>query len=282
MQVDGTTMVVGIIGDPVAHSLSPLMQNAAIEAAGIDAIYVPFHVKSIHLEQSVLAIRALGMTGINVTIPHKQAVMPYLDDIDASAQLIGAVNTIVNRHDRLAGYNTDGQGFIQSLRFDLDFSPAGQKVVLLGAGGAARSAIVALAEEGAAEIVIANRTVASAESLVEEFSVHFPEMRLAALPLEAKSLNQELENTELLVNTTSLGLRREDLPFPVMRSLPAGSLFYDMVYTPDLTPLQQDARKQGVKWSDGRGMLVGQGEAAFRLWFDSPAPEGVMRQQVKK
>jgi len=274
--------VIGIMGDPVAHSLSPLMQNAAIEAAGINAVYVPFHVQASAVEPAVMAVRALRLTGVNVTVPHKQAIMPYLDEIDKPARLVGAVNTIVNRSGRLVGYNTDGQGFVRSLRHDFGFLAAGKKIVLLGAGGAARAAAVSLADAGATEVVIANRTVAGAEGLVVEFSTHFPGVRFTSLPLEEDRLKQELNDSALLVNTTSLGLHGEDLPFSVMPSLPKEALFYDMVYAAEPTPLQKAARTHGITWADGRGMLVGQGEAAFRLWFDTPAPAGVMQQKVAK
>ncbi|RMF47888.1 MAG: shikimate dehydrogenase, partial [Deltaproteobacteria bacterium] len=141
------------------------MQNEAIRRAGIDAVYVPFHVAPESLPGAVAAIRALGLAGVNVTIPHKEAVLPLLDEVTADASRIGAVNTIVNRKGRLVGYNTDGAGFVQSLREDLDFDPGGCRAVFLGAGGACRAALYALAEAGAGEIVLVNRTVERAETL---------------------------------------------------------------------------------------------------------------------
>lgn len=135
VKLTGKTRVLGIFGDPVAHSLSPVMQNQALQQAGIDAVYVPFHVTAEQLPQAVASIRSLGLWGVNVTVPHKEAVFPLLDDIDPAARLIGAVNTIVNRNGRLIGYNTDGLGFLRSLAEDLHFSPDGRRILLLGAGG---------------------------------------------------------------------------------------------------------------------------------------------------
>ncbi len=206
MQVDGSTVVLGIFGDPVEHSLSPRMQNAAIAAAGINAVYVPFHVEKGAVGAAVAAVRALGLLGVNVTVPHKEAVLPYLDAIDAEAEMIGAVNTIVNRCGRLIGYNTDGQGFLASLRSDLAFDPGGRKAVVLGAGGAARAAVAALAKAGAAAVTIVNRSRDRAETLRETFRGPFPDTELSVCAMDPEKLEGFVLAADLLVNTTTVGL----------------------------------------------------------------------------
>ncbi len=282
MQFDGNTKVLGIFGDPVAHSLSPKMQNAAIEAAGINAVYVPFHIRPEQLQDAVEAIRAIGLLGVSVTVPHKEAVMPFLDEIDSGAQLIGAVNTVVNRDGRLIGYNTDGLGLLKSLDQELGFNPHGKKTVLFGAGGAARAAIVALAQSGVSHLVVGNRTAEKAERLVRGFSGHFPGTSFSATSLESDLLQSALAETDLLVNTTTIGLHGEAFPVRAIKSLSESASFYDMVYTSGLTPLQSDAQGRGLNFTDGRGMLAGQGEEAFRLWFGVQPPDKIMHSQIAK
>ncbi len=282
MQLDGNTKVLGIFGDPVAHSLSPKMQNAAIEAAGINAVYVPFHIRAEQLEEAVAAIRILGLPGVNVTVPHKESVVPFLDEVDTAAQQIGAVNTIVNRHGSLVGYNTDGYGFLDSLEKDVGFHSAGKDVILLGAGGAARAALVALAQSGAGSVVVANRTPEKAAKMVHDFTGHFPNVQFTVTGLETMELEQALAKTDLLVNTTTIGLQGDSFSQPFMSLLPDSASYYDMVYAPELTPAQREAQNRGLKFADGRGMLAGQGEAAFCLWFGVDPPEGIMRRQIAK
>lgn len=280
MMVRGTTRVLGIFGDPIAHSLSPLMQNHALEASGIDAVFVPFHVLSQQLAAAVAAIRALDLLGVNVTVPHKEAVCAYLDEIDPAARQIGAVNTIVNRNGRLCGYNTDGLGFLSSLQQDLGLQPAGLRVLLLGAGGACRAALVALAQGGAAAITIANRTPARAEALALEFGPVFGGITFATRSLEPEALSRGLDGVDLVVNTSAAGLQGEAFPGFPWESVPAQAAFYDMVYGPGLTPWLQQARERGHGVAGGLGMLAGQGEEAFYLWTGKRPPFGAMRARL--
>ncbi|GAB4167190.1 MAG: shikimate dehydrogenase [Geothermobacteraceae bacterium] len=274
----GRTRVVGIFGDPVAHSLSPLMQNEAIRRAGIDAVYVPFHVTPERLPEAVSAIRALELTGVNVTIPHKEVVLPLLDEVTADASRIGAVNTIVNSNGRLVGYNTDGAGFVQSLRDDLGFDPVGGRVVLLGAGGACRAALFALADAGAGEIVLVNRTMERAETLQQQFQPLFEGTRIAASSVQ--ELSDRLCGADLLVNTTSLGLKGEAVAGLDLKKVTADLKVYDMVYRPEETPLVRAARAAGLQAADGLGMLAAQGELAFACWFGTAPPSGVMKRRL--
>jgi len=279
-EVSGRTRVYGIFGDPVAHSLSPLMQNAAFAAAAIDAVYVPFRVTAPALPAAVAALRALGIGGVNVTIPHKERVLALLDEVDPQAQRIGAVNTIVNRDGILAGYNTDGIGLIRSLEVDLRFRAAGKRILLLGAGGACRAALVALSGEGAAWIGVANRNPERALQLAREFAPLAPGTSIAAFPLAAAALAAVWGAVDLVVNTSAVGLHGEDFPMPIATLLPPSAFIYDMVYGSRPTPLLAAARAQGRPCADGRGMLVGQGEEAFRLWTGQAPPSGVMRSRL--
>lgn len=275
--VKGTTAVYGILGDPIAHSLSPVMQNDAFLALGMDAVFIPFRVQPESLAQAVDGLRALNIQGVNVTIPHKEAVCPLLDDIDEAAQLIGAVNTIVNQDGRLIGYNTDGIGLIRSLQTDLDFecSPT-TRVVVFGAGGAARAAVVALAQQRVEQICIVNRTVGRAQELVDLYRPHFPETDFTAVLLDEKCLTSFFGECELIINSTSIGLSGESFNVVAWTDLKKGCAVYDMVYSPKGTPLVRDAKAAGFRACYGLGMLAAQGEEAFRLWTGE-CPNGVMR-----
>ena len=270
-------MVLGIFGDPVAHSRSPEMQNAALAAAGINAVYVPFHVIPERLGAAVAALRALNLRGVNVTIPHKETILPHLDELDPTARLIGAVNTVVNHDGRLVGYNTDGIGLLRALAAELQFAPAGKRVLLLGAGGACRAALVALAQAGAEWIGVSNRHRERAARLIAELSPTLAGTSFAEYSLFAGDLAAVAPGVDLLVNTSAVGLHGESFPEELIASLPLSSSVFDMVYHDEGTPLLKSARQRGLPCADGLGMLAGQGEEAFRLWLGQPPPAQVMR-----
>lgn len=276
MQLNGKTKVLAIIGHPVEHSRSPAMQNAALQACGLDYAYVPFSVPPEHLAEAVSGLRALGVAGFSVTIPHKIAVMEYLDGIDGSAVEAGAVNTVVNEAGRLIGYNTDGDGLVRSLADDLGFVPGSGTIVVVGAGGAARGAVPALCRAGAGRIVVVNRSRERAEEIAEAMSKLHPgtEIIPASEPAELKPW---LGGTSLLVNTTSLGMNKETIPFLQIADLPGAAAVYDMVYSPPVTPLLDEAAKRGLRCANGLGMLAAQGELAFRIWTGMLPPAGVMK-----
>lgn len=280
MMVGGKTRVLGIFGNPIVHSLSPLMQNHALECAGIDAVFVPFRVLPEQLQAAVAGIRALNLLGVNVTVPHKEAVCAHLDEIDPVARQIGAVNTIVNRNGRLWGYNTDGLGFLRSLQQDLGLQAEGLRVLLLGAGGACRAALVALAQAGAAGITIANRTPARAEGLVLEFCPVFSGTTFAARSLDPDALKLALEGVDLVVNTSAAGLHGEVFPGFPWDAVPAQAAFYDMVYGAQLTPWLSEAQRRNHAVAGGLGMLAGQGEEAFYLWTGKRPPFDAMRARL--
>lgn len=279
--VTGATRVFGIIGWPVSHSLSPVMQNAAFRAAEIDAVYVPFPVEPDQLETSVAGLRAMKICGINVTIPHKSTIMPLLDELHESANSAGAVNVVVNLDGKLVGYNTDGDGLIASLKNDLEFDPAGHNIVLAGAGGAARGALSALCRAGAASITVLNRTISKAEKLVVDFASDYPDTKFNVIG-EDMSDRAFWSRQRLVINATSLGMKGEKINGLALASLPGDAKVYDMVYSPPETALLLNAKSLGLHSVNGLGMLVAQGELAYRLWTGAASPPNIMHDALKR
>ena len=264
--------MVGIIGDPVGHSRSPAMHNAAFAALGLDWVYVPLPVDRRHVRDAVYAVRALGLAGVNVTVPHKQAVLAHLDDLSARARAAGAVNTIVSRGGRLFGDNTDVDGFLAAMRHS-KARVRGRHAVVVGAGGSARAVLVALVAARAGRITIANRTAARARALARRFRSDAP---IAAVGLRALCDTAQLADAALVVNTTSIGL--QDAPFPpfAYATTPRDCRFIDLVYGRE-TDFLRHARRAGRHAIDGSEMLLQQGARAFTLWTRRRAPLRVMR-----
>ncbi len=279
MQLSGKTEVVGIFGDPVEHSLSPRMQNAAIKASGLDAVYVPFHVTATQLCDAVAGIRAMALRGVNLTIPHKEAACHLVDELDKQAALIRAINIIVNENGHLKGYNTDGIGLLSALKQELGVDVAGLRVLLVGAGGACRAALVALCQAQVAWIGIANRTRERSLGLIEEMVANFPGTAFAEYELARSLVTECSEPVDLLVNTSAVGLKGDAFDFHITGCVKSGGAVFDMVYASEPTPLFREARNRGLSVADGLGMLSAQGEAAFQLWFGS-APEGHLMRRV--
>jgi len=280
--VTGKTAVYGVFGDPVAHSLSPLMHNAAFVHCAIDATYVPFHVTADELSAAVVALKALNIKGINVTIPHKEAIIPLLDHVDPAARQIGAVNTVINSNGRLIGYNTDSSGFIRSAHQDLGFSPPGKQVLLLGAGGACRAAVQALLAAGVQRIIVANRNLQRAVNLIESFQSDATQPQLVAVSYQSTEFLQAVSVADLLVNTTSVGLHGENLNFLTLENIKGSALIFDMIYSKTGTALVQAARSRGLASIDGLSLLAAQGEDAFNIWTGESLPDGFMRQKLNE
>lgn len=275
----GTTRVVGIIGDPIGHSLSPVMQNAAFAAAQLDYVYVPFAVTPANLENAVLGLKALGVCGFNVTIPHKTSIIKYLDGLDESAESAGAVNTVKLCKNCLVGYNTDGDGLVDSLSADLGFMTGDDQILVVGAGGASRGAIAALCRSGARNILIYNRTVESARAIARDMNIRYPKTCIEVVE-SGQVGEQSLGLTALLINTTSLGMSGERIGGINLAHLPEYAKVYDMVYSGAGTPLVKEARASGIHAANGLGMLVAQGERAFTIWTGQKPPQGVMRRAL--
>ena len=277
--VTGMTIdsALGIIGYPIGHSISPLFQQAALDYLSVGSEYRAYEVAPDDVREFIASLRSQPAVGINVTVPHKEAVMPYLDEIDDWAAEAGAVNTIVNRDGRLVGYNTDGYGFLRALRESGGLDPAGKHVLILGAGGSARGVAQALLRVGVGRFSIANRTLARADSLAELASGRG--VAAGAMALGSEQLSEAAGSADLIVNCTSLGMRHgPDETASALRAsdIPAGSLVYDLVYNPMSTPLLREATSAGAHTLGGISMLVYQGAASFELWLERPAPVSVM------
>ncbi len=253
-----------LIGHPVGHSISPLMQDAAFRALEMDWRYETLEAAREELPDVIARLRADDCAGANVTVPHKEEIIPLLDGLGESAQKIGAVNTIVKRDHKLIGENTDGYGFKQTLG-NANFDVSGQRVVIFGAGGAARAIAVATAELGATCILIQNRTRARAEILAA-----FLRERFSNLIVIVNS--KEIANTNLIVNATSLGMWPRVDKTPMPSEFPRGAVAFDLVYRPMQTRFLREAARAGAQTIGGVGMLVHQGAAAFRLWTGRDAP----------
>lgn len=280
MDIRGTTRIIGIIGCPIRHTLSPLMQNEALRDCQFDFVFVPFHVEPQELGTAVAGMRALGVAGFNVTIPHKTAVIPFLDALDESAEAAGAVNTVKSENGKLTGFNTDGDGLVRSLALDLDFEPQGRTIVVIGSGGAARGAVASLCRSGAQRIVLVNRTRVKAEQLVSALTVRYPGTVLSTLS-GYEELPSCLCDADLLLNTTSLGMNNEHIPNVSMECMSVSAKVYDMVYSPSITPLLADASLAGLTCCNGLGMLAAQGELAFTIWTGKPPPFGLMKRVLE-
>ncbi|MFC0215855.1 shikimate dehydrogenase [Paenibacillus chartarius] len=274
--VDSHTILYGVFGDPVRHSKSPIMLNRAFRESGINAVYAAFHVAPGALGDAVRGIRALGYRGVNVTIPHKVEVMQYLDEVDEGAQVIGAVNTIVNDNGRLVGYNTDGIGYVRSLKEENGLELAGRRVVLLGAGGAARGVGYALAREGVASLRIVNRTAERAVELAAALSA-YADCAGAGMDGAAAAVR----DADIVVNTTSAGMHPnvDDVPLDP-ELLHGGLVASDLIYNPLKTKFLAEAERRGAKVHGGLGMFIYQGAYAFEYWTGRPAPVAAMRQTV--
>ncbi len=278
--ISGTTGVCGVIGDPIEHTMSPTMHNAAYAETGVDFVYAAFRVAADDLGEAIRGMRALGIKGLNVTIPHKVAVMEFLDKLDPLAEKIGAVNTIVNDGGVLTGFNTDAEGAMRALA-ERGIEIDGRKIVVLGAGGASRAVSLALAD-GGGRLTILNRReeLDWAEALAGRLSSLFGG-DIPALELTGDNLAAALDGADLLVNTTSVGMSPQAERTPVDAGLlHAGLAVFDIVYNPLKTRLAQDAEAAGARTVSGIEMLAWQGALAFEKWTGKPAPVRLMRDEA--
>ncbi len=275
MSIEPTMRIAGVIGDPVAHSKSPAMHNAAFAHFGLSATYERWHTPLADLPARITSLRAPHMYGANVTLPHKIAILPLLDEVDALADAIGAANTIIRLPDgRLRGTNTDAPAFLQEVTDVCGLNPVGLQTVILGASGAARAAAFALAHAGAARITIINRTVERAEELLADVlsTLDFDPIMTYAAP-DAEDLADVIGDADLIVNATSLGWHGDETPLAAALITPRMCV-YDMVYRP--TQLLADAQRRGARGYDGMGMLARQASIAFTHWTGLTPPLDLM------
>jgi len=277
MKLTGKTAVYGIIGHPVKHSLSPLMQTAAFEALGIDAVYVPFNLAPQNLKEGIEGLRVLGVRGFNVTVPHKEQVAELVDFLEGDAEFLGAVNTVKNEEGQLTGYNTDAEGFLRSL-LEEGVELEGKKALMFGAGGAARAVGYALLKGGVKFLHVVNRSFPKAKALGELLSRRG---NVLVYPLRDSVVETLLDEADIIVNTTSLGLHPQDPQLFDYSKIPEGKVVVDIIYNPPLTPLLKAAKERGCKVINGLGMLIHQGAVAFEIWTGQKAPVKVMREVLE-
>lgn len=273
------TRLFGLLGHPVSHSLSPALHGAAFRATGLDAEYLAFDVAPGRLAAALEGARALGVAGLNVTVPHKEAALALAVAADPLAAAIGAANTLVPAPGGWRAHNTDAEGFLRAVEADLEFTPGGRRGLVLGAGGAARAAVLALLREGAQEIFVANRNGERASRLVADLRETAGGDRLACTPLETAP--ERIGDGDLLVSATPLGLRPDGRwPWDLGRFDP-GVVAFDMAYRPEGdTSLTREARARGLRSSSGGSMLLHQGALSFTLWTGLPAPLGAMEKAL--
>jgi shikimate dehydrogenase len=290
--ITGKTKLLGVIGHPIEHSLSPIMHNAAIHAMAeantdtgidLDYVYLPFLVEPKNLEHALVGLNAIGVRGFNVTIPHKQAVLPLVSELSAIAQAVGAVNTIYPTERGWGGTNTDVAGFLAPLQTHLqDWSQA--TALILGNGGAARAVVAGCAQLNCAQIQVVGRNVQKLEEFLESWTKSPLKANLSIhLWSELPAL---LPHADLLVNTTPIGMHPQVDTSPLnlteIKKLSAGTIAYDLIYTPRPTCFLQQAQEQGAIAIDGLEMLIQQGAAALELWLGQPVPVDVMRQALNR
>jgi shikimate dehydrogenase len=280
-------ILLGVIGHPVAHSLSPQMHNAALKEAGIAMQYARFDIAPDELQPALEAQAQLEFVGVNLTVPHKVAALSFVNELDETARQIGAVNTIKVEGKKLRGFNTDGKGFSRAIREEFSVDLRDLRVLLLGAGGAARAIAFQCAKENCERLVIANRDVEKAKGLAEELRAFFagprvlgPVARLQAIALEEAALRFQIANADLVVNASPLGLHRGDAaPLPA-RLLAPHLMVYDTIYGSGPTAFVSSAIDSGARAANGLSMLLHQGALAFEIWFDRAAPLEVMRRAL--
>lgn len=279
----------GIFGNPLKHTLSPAMQESAFQAVGKKGIYSVFELSPALFKKTLRKISPKVIQGFNVTVPYKQTVVSYVNALTDEARSVGAVNTVFRKNKKWVGTNTDVSGFLRSLKEEAGFVPSGKKVLILGAGGAARAVAYGLAKEGASKIFIVNRTMSKAKMLSNEFSKKFSRTHFYYSDMSPKFIGEAISDADLVVNTTSLGLHEGDKS-PLSKELipKAGErkLFVDLIYHREKTTFLVNARQKGHSILNGLGMLLWQGAKAFELWTGQPAPVQVMRktliQQLKQ
>jgi shikimate dehydrogenase len=280
---------ISLIGYPLKHSVSPDFQQAALDYCNLDMRYEAWELKADDLPSAIDRLRQPRNLGANITVPYKETIIGLLDRIDDFAGLVGAVNTVVNTDGRLTGFNTDATGFLKALREDAGFEPSNKKVLILGAGGAARAVSFSLLREKVGALIIANRSLSKAESLADALAKHATHSKsraeIAAVPLPSANLEKVIGQCQLIVNSTTIGMKHssDERQSPLReRLIPRDALVYDLVYNPSQTPLLRLAKAAGAKTIGGLHMLVYQGAASFKLWTGREAPLDIMLLAARK
>lgn len=272
----------GIFGFPLKHTLSPEMHNAAFQKLGLEAVYLPFELPPLEFTRLMRELKKTSLSGFNVTVPFKEKIMPFLDVISREAAAVGAVNTVLRRGKSFYGYNTDIDGFARSLR-EAGFTVKGKRVTVLGAGGAARACVYALLKEKAAAVTVLNRTPERGKKLLADMRVHFKTARLASGSMHKEKIKEVLSETDLLINATSVGLKKEDRLLVSKDLFPKRRIMVcDLIYRPARTPLLETAAALGNRTLNGLPMLLYQGAGAFEIWTGKSAPAVLMKRKLAR
>lgn len=277
-----------VFGDPVAHSKSPAMHNAALQAMGVDASYVGVHVRPEELADALRALPERGFLGTNLTIPHKAAAFDLVDEVDDSARPLGVINTVVVENEKLVGFNTDGPGIVRAVREQFSVDIKDLRILIFGAGGGAGRAIaVQCAMENCERLVLVNRTFEKAQDLANELAPRFrsdrlegPVDRLEAVPHETEAIRHQLDYVDLIINASSVGMRRSDQPLIPAGILTPNLMVYDTVYSTGDSRLIEDARSAGARAANGLSMLLHQGALSLEIWLNRSVPLAVMRRAL--
>lgn len=279
MKSKAAPKIYGLLGYPIGKSLSPAMHTAAFKKLKVNGIYLLFEVEAGNFEAAMRKIRLMNIAGFNVTVPYKEKIIPYLDVLDKQASQIGAVNTVLNRGGELIGYNTDGAGFIASLKNDLKLDPKNKNIFIIGAGGAARAIGFALAKEKARSIIFYDIFKQKAEKLKEDIGKTFKNCQVDTIS-SIQHQGSRIKDSNVLVNASTCGMKKDD-PLPIEpKILPEGIALYDIIYNPSPTRLIKAARAKGIHAVNGLGMLLYQGASAFEIWTGKRAPIDAMRRAL--
>jgi shikimate dehydrogenase len=283
--VTGKTKLLGVVGNPLSHSISPELHNTLSNYLGVDAVYMPLKVDREKLGDAIQGLKALDFKGFNVTIPYKSDVVKYVDEISEEASFIGAVNTIKNIDNRLYGYNTDVDGFVNSFKEEAGMGFTGKKVMIIGAGGAARAIAVGVAYNGAKKITLLNRTLSKAMQIADIIISNIPPYKERPDSVESFQLDDDLsaevlQQADIIINTTSLGMHPDIDRMPVAASAEfnPNQIVYDVIYNPSKTRFLQQAGNRGCKTINGLGMLIYQGIKAYEIWMNITVPREITRE----
>jgi len=280
VKINGKTEIYGLIGYPVKHTFSPHMHNAAFEALNMNAVYVPFEVKPGLLKEALIGMKSMGVRGLNVTIPYKEAIIKYMDDLDREASLIQAVNTVTIKDGKMKGYNTDGRGFIASMEEEFGITPEKKRFFILGAGGAARAISFSLALAGARRIILIDVVASKAIRLSTSLSRKVP-CETIALKAGQRGVRELLLNSDVLINATPCGMKTSD-SVPIDPNLLHRRLVVcDVIYNPPVTKLIRAAQSRRIRAMNGAGMLLNQGVISFKIWTGRKAPARIMAKALK-
>lgn len=281
-RIQGTTSLAGLLGYPLKHSRSPHMHNTAFEALGLDYVYMAFEVQEGYIKEGLEALKLLNAIGGNVTMPHKKKVLEFLDEISPDAKIIGSVNTIkIDENKKITGYNTDGRGLVMALKED-NVKIAGSKIVITGAGGASRAVTTQLAFEGAKEIVLFNRTLSSAEEIIDNINDKIKTCKGIAKQMNEEALIKEIQDADILVNCTSLGMKAtiDESVISNAKDLPKSLYVCDIVYDPPKTKLLKLAEEAGCRYQNGLMMMIWQGALAFNIWTGKDMPIDLIKREI--